>query len=299
LLPSVSLVFAFAALTLALVLLCVTPAPAAEGCPPYWTFAFAVALAAALVGGIVDVRGVIVLLAYAAACRAAGRAERPVTRVVAHVVMLLLCGGLMLHVLPGFNNPIVISQVVLGPGGAPYTKYLNFDKAVAALFLLGLYAPDVIARRTRPSNAGRYARAFAWRFAVLVLVVVACSLAVGFVRWDPKVPSWFPLWAWSMLFLTALPEEALFRGVVQTAVARRLGGMRHATVIAILIAGLLFGLAHAAGGAVYVGLASAAGFGYGWIYASFRSLRAAILAHFGLNVIHFLLFTYPALALHG
>jgi hypothetical protein len=298
LLPLVPVPLAFASLTFAFVLLWAAPAPAAEGRAPYWTFAFAIALVAALAGGVVDVRGVIVLLAFAAACRAASRAARPLTLAVAHLVMLLVCGALMLHVLPGFNNPIVISHVVLSPGSVPYTKYLNFDKAVAGLFLLGLYAPDLVARPKPSMSAAVYVRDFTWRFALLVAVVVALSFATGFVRWDPKVPAWFPLWAWSMLFLTVLPEEALFRGVVQASLERRLGGGTRRTFPAIAIAGSLFGLAHAGGGTTYVVLATVAGFGYGWIYAAQRSLVAAMAAHFGLNVIHFLLFTYPAQALH-
>ena len=53
------------------------------------------------------------------------------------------------------------------------------------------------------------------------------------------------------------------------------------------------GLAHAAGGWLYVLVASLAGIGYGWIYASTRSIAWAIVAHAGLNAIHFLVFTYP------
>ena len=79
---------------------------------------------------------------------------------------------------------------------------------------------------------------------------------------------------------------------------RRFGGTRRATIAAIVIAAMLFGLAHAAGGATCVVLATVAGAGYGWIYAAMRSLGAAVVAHFCLNVIHFLFFTYPALALH-
>ena len=46
---------------------------------------------------------------------------------------------------------------------------------------------------------------------------------------------------------------------------------------------------------MYVGLAAAAGVGYGWIYSSTRSIAAATLAHAGLNTVHFLFFSYPAL----
>jgi membrane protease YdiL (CAAX protease family) len=38
-----------------------------------------------------------------------------------------------------------------------------------------------------------------------------------------------------------------------------------------------------------------AGIGYGWIYASTRSLVGAVAAHAGLNTMHLLFFTYPAL----
>ena len=99
-----------------------------------------------------------------------------------------------------------------------------------------------------------------------------------------------------MVFLTALPEEALFRGVVQSLVSKRLGGTDRASTVAIVIAGLLFGAAHLAGGPAYAALASVAGLGYGWIFASTRSIGAAVAAHTGVNAIHFLFFSYPALA---
>ncbi len=295
----------FGALTVALAGLWAARGSDASRRARYWTLPFAVALGAALAGGIVDVRGVVVLLAYAAGCRAASRAEGPVTRVAAHVFMLLVCGGLMLHVMPGFHNPIVISASVLSPGGVPYTKYLNFDKAVAGLFLLGIYRfpwPRPTAGQRDPVGPDSWALGpsivtFGWRFAVLVAVVIALSLALGFVRWDPKAPAWFPLWAWSILFFTALPEEALFRGVVQTSIERWLSGTRRAAMGAAAIAAVLFGVAHLAGGPTYVVLAAAAGAGYGWIYARTRSLGAAIVAHVGVDAVHFLFFTYPVLAL--
>ena len=97
-----------------------------------------------------------------------------------------------------------------------------------------------------------------------------------------------------MFVLTALPEEALFRGVVQSAIATRRAD--ETGRLAILGAGLLFGLTHMAGGPLYVLVASAAGVGYGWIDASTRSIGLAIVAHAGLNAVHLVLFTYPALA---
>jgi len=162
---------------------------------------------------------------------------------------------------------------------------------VAGLFLLGIYAPD----RTATDEGARHRVAFLFRFIVLASVAIAAALAAGYVRWDPKLPLWSPMWLWSMVFLTALPEEALFRGLFQTWIERWLRGTRSATSVAILVASTVFGVAHLGGGPVYIVLATIAGIGYGWIYASTRSIGAAIAAHAGLNTVHFLLFTYPAL----
>jgi membrane protease YdiL (CAAX protease family) len=81
----------------------------------------------------------------------------------------------------------------------------------------------------------------------------------------------------------------VFRGVAQTWIARRFGN----DTLAMIVAGLLFGVAHIAGGPAYVVLASVAGIGYGWVYASTRSIALAIATHVGVNALHFFLFTYP------
>ena len=286
---------AFAALTLALAALCLPRARLAALSSPWWLFPFTVALALAAAGGVVSARGLLVVLSFAGGCILAHRAAAPVVRVAAHAVMLTACAGLFLHIVPGFDNPRLLSGVVVSPGAAPYEKYLNFDKGVAGLFLLGLYLP----RRTADDEGLRRWRGGLWRWAVVTLVVMALSLGFGFVRWDVKLPPWWALWLWSMVFLTALPEEALARGMVQEWLTRAVAawsGDRHAAAFGVATAGALFGLAHAGGGAVYVVLATVAGAGYGWIYATTRSIGAAILAHAALNTIHFVFFTYPSLA---
>lgn len=254
-----------------------------------WTIPFALAVVAALAARVMDVRGVLVLLALAVACRAANRAVAPRLRLLAHVLLFLVIGAVMLHAAPGFTNPLLIDREVVSPGGVRYTHYLNFDKGLAGLLLLGVYDPAL----TAGDEGAAHGPAILWRFACLAAAVAALSLAVGYVRLDPKLPSWFPAWAWSMVCFTALPEEALFRGVLQTRLAERVD-----RGVALVIAALLFGSAHVAGGWPYVVVASVAGAGYGWIFARTRSIGAAIAAHAGLNAIHLLLFSYPALALH-
>jgi membrane protease YdiL (CAAX protease family) len=265
------IIAAFIALTLAIVALW-TPLRW------IWIAPAVLALILALIGGAIDVRGVMILVAFAAACVAANRASGLTLGILTHAIMIAIGAGLFLHVMPGIDNPRVVTDT--------YSRYVNFDKGFAGLCLLGLYAPDLPA-----SDEGvRHVPGFLWRFAIIVLGLIALSLLSGYVRWEPKLPSWWPLWTWSMIFLTALPEEAVFRGVAQTWIARRTAS----DTIAIIVAGLLFGIAHIAGGPVYVVLASVAGLGYGWVYASTRSIGLAIATHVGLNAVHFFLFTYRA-----
>ncbi len=68
---------------------------------------------------------------------------------------------------------------------------------------------------------------------------------------------------------------------------------------AVVAAGALFGSPISAAAGLYVGLATVAGVGYGLVYALTRSIGAAVLAHTGLNLLHFLCFSYPALATAG
>ncbi len=257
-----------------------------------WLIPAVLAVVMAAADGVIAPSGVLLLAVLGAACGAAAGAASPALRRGAHAIMFVVAAGLMLHALPGFHNPVAVHRVVLGPASTPYTKYLNFDKGMAGLLLLAVYLPQLPAR----DEGTRHAGAFAWRFALVTAVVLALSVAANFVQPQPKAPDWWPLWVWSMVFLTALPEEVVFRGVVQTWLQTRLQSWPHGNLTALVIAGVLFGIAHAAGGVVYVCLSTVAGIGYGWIYARTRSIAAAILAHAGLNAVHFFLFTYPSVA---
>lgn len=92
-----------------------------------------------------------------------------------------------------------------------------------------------------------------------------------------------------------MTEEAVFRGYLQETLSRRFHESRYGDALAIGVGSILFGLAHFAGGEVLIVLSTLAGVGYGPAYRV-SGLQAAVLAHFGLNLAHFTLFTYPMLA---
>jgi uncharacterized protein len=205
----------------------------------------------------------------------------------ASVVLTLLLG---MHLLPGFDNPLLVRDAVLSPGAAPYTLYFNFDKTIAGILLLCVGVSALPQSKQSPGSALRIAAPL---MMANVLLVMLLSLAFDYVSWQPHWTPFFWLWAVANLFLTCFSEEAFFRGFIQREVVMRMTGSAYASSVSIGISAVLFGMAHFAGGWTYVLLATVAGAGYAWIYDRTQRLELAMLAHFALNAVHFLLFSYP------
>jgi membrane protease YdiL (CAAX protease family) len=218
----------------------------------------------------------------------------PVLDALITVATILFSLALMAHIVPGFSNVLIVRDAVLSPDAVPYTLFLNFDKAQIGLFLLA-FGPPLIASG---ADWVKMLTVALPRLGLLIGIVMIGALSIGQVRFDPRLPEFFPIWAWANLLFTCAAEEALFRGVIQ----RRLqgpsmgsGGTTSREIAGLLIAGVLFGVAHYAGGGSAIVLATIAGIGYGWSYWRTNRIEGSILAHFLLNTTHILLFTYPAL----
>lgn len=201
--------------------------------------------------------------------------------------------AMALLLLPGFERTLVAGGVVLSPGSVPYDLALGFPKVSAGVLILGL----ISTQRVRSwSELARVLKHATLPFAVTLIGVMGLCLAVGYVRFEPKWHTLFLVWAPVNLFFTCLAEEAFFRGFVQHELARLGGNPRVAAGLALIVAAVLFGLAHAAGGRMYVAAATLAGLGYGWAYLRTGRIEAAMVVHFGVNLVHILLFTYPRAA---
>jgi uncharacterized protein len=258
-----------------------------------WIALYLAACLAALAAGILQPIGLVWIGGLAAGLPAVFRptASRP-QRIAATLTSLALTAGLMTHLLPGFDNPEAIASQKITPDALPYRLFLNFDKASAGLLLLALCRPRlfqagefrVMFRRAAPVATG------------LIAVLLVAALAAGYVRFDPKFPPEAWLWLWANLCLTCMAEEALFRGFIQAQLQRAWQHRRGGAAWAVGVASVLFGLAHAGGGPTYVVLSTLAGVGYGWVFLRTGRIEASILTHFALNAIHFVGFTYPALA---
>lgn len=210
-------------------------------------------------------------------------------RYAGHALFVALAIALSMHWLPGFHNLRVIGPVRFTPDAVPFTMYLNLDKPLIGFWLL-LVMPWV-----RSSQGLRASLLYgAIGSMVTAAVCLAVALALGLVAWAPKWPADGWLWVLNNLLLVTLTEEALFRGYIQGGLTRIFRAWRWGSALALCVAAGSFGMAHIAGGWQWIVLGSVAGIGYGLAYR-FGGLSAAIMAHFGLNVMHFALFAYPML----
>lgn len=262
-----------------------------------WIAALAVAVVLGYVSKVLYGPAIVWIAAFAAFCVFYERAKLVGQRSLRAAAVLLATSGIIvlgvllaMHALPGFHNFLVLDYVLLSRGAEPYTLYLNFDKTLVGICLVGLCYRTLLSGVSESRQAVRRALPVA---AANVVMVGVGALALGYLTWQPKWTSLFMIWAPVNLFFVCLSEEAFFRGFIQRELGSALEGTRFAAPIAIIVSAVSFGLAHFAGGWSYVALATAAGLGYAIVYHRTQSIEMSMLAHFALNSAHFLLFTYP------
>lgn len=254
-----------------------------------WRLLLLASAIAALDEGFMDRRGLPLALALWGAAELYQRAAGRRVRLAWGAAALLVAMALATHRMPGFAPYVVAQGVQLSPASAAMSLAAHFDKAFAGVLLLACFCARsrTIADWRRALGIGLLAGAGT------AVVVIGLAAAAGAVRYDPKLPSLTPAWMASNLVLTCIFEEALFRGVIQDRLARLVADHRRWAWVPLVTASVLFGLVHAGGGPVLVVVATIAGVGYGLAYAMTGRVEAAIVAHFTVNSLHFLGFTYP------
>jgi membrane protease YdiL (CAAX protease family) len=208
-------------------------------------------------------------------------------RAFGHLLFIALAMGLASHWLPGFLNARAIAAVRFSPDAAPFSMFLNLDKSLIGFWVV-LACPWVVYRVA----AARSAAVTALTFIIASCVCMATAAALGIIAWTPKWPEQSGIWMFNNLLLVTLTEELFFRGYIQGGLNRLFKRLPYNEALTIALASTLFGLAHSGAGWEWVLLAGLAGVGYGIAYR-LGGLTAAVLTHFGLNLVHFTLFTYP------
>jgi membrane protease YdiL (CAAX protease family) len=109
--------------------------------------------------------------------------------------------------------------------------------------------------------------------AAYAIVGLPIGLATGFLEWHPRPDAVRLAVAPLAIYLaTGVPEEFLFRGLIQNALERAIGRA------ALPLASIIFGLAHLPD-VRYVLLATLAGLAYGWVYLATRRITASAVTH--------------------
>ena len=199
--------------------------------------------------------------------------------------------GLMygLHLVPGFSGLEFIDSFRLTEKSASFDIWYSFDK-----INFGILFTFFILRKELISSVSDLLLA-------VKSVILWMPLSIGFVYFlaivmqysqvDLSFHSVFIPWAVKNLFFTVLAEEVFFRGLIQRELSLRFSD--RSNYLPVIVAAVLFGVAHFAGGIQYIFLSTIAGLIYGYCYKISGKIEMAILAHFTLNSIHFLFFAYP------
>jgi len=192
----------------------------------------------------------------------------------------------------GFPRTPFVDSVRLSPDAVVWSMGLGFPKVVPGILIFGFMHPErvrswrelgVVLKRVTPM----------FLFTLAGLMVIA--VALGNVRFDPKWTPLFLVWAPVNLLFTVMAEEAFFRGLVQRGLNALGSNRRQAAIFSIAAASLLYGLVHYSGGWNHVVVQALVGASCGWAYHRTQRLEAAMAVQFGIDVVQFLLFTFPAL----
>lgn len=259
---------------------------------PLWLWIFFASLGCGMIAGVVNWLGAIVLLALAGMAYLSGMQYRYPLKVLLMLCSMTLALALALHLIPGFNNPLVAHRIKFSADTTPYTLYANFDKGAAGLILLACFS----SRIESLSTFNRLIKPIILGILCTIIAVFGTALAIECVHLDLKLPSLTIPFLVINLFLVCVAEEAFFRGVIQEQLMVLLEKYRYMKPVATLASVLLFGIAHMAGGTKLMMLSTLAGVGYALTYTYTRKIEASIAVHFLTNLTHFMLFSYPALA---
>ena len=111
-------------------------------------------------------------------------------------------------------------------------------------------------------------------FLAYAVVALPIGFATGFIEWRPELDATHLVGGPLIVYLvTGVPEEFLFRGLLQNLLTQWLGPRP-----GLFVASVIFGLAHLPDPR-YVLLAAIAGVAYGWVYFRTQRITASAITH--------------------
>ena len=258
-----------------------------------WAPLFIISYVCAFYGGVANLRA-LVSIGVLLLCILSLTQEIP-GFIRMFIVLFVACLTLAMfaHIVPGFHNMEFANQWTASPDSMPMNLYMNYDKAISALFILAFLMPLI------QTSKGWWMMLFAavpWACLTIGIMGILGYL-MQIVVFDPKLPAITFLWLVRQIFFVVIPEEALFRGFIQREITKGLNNSA-AGALAVLITALLFGFLHLLmiPTLSFFLVTFAAGLLYGAIYQMTQRIEASIFVHLTFNIAHFFFFTYPILS---
>ena len=196
-------------------------------------------------------------------------------------ICLLASVALAAHQLPGTQSWVLWPSRQLSVDAPAYSLHLSWDKALVGVTLLVWWL-------RRPPLQGASLDYAGIAVVATLFAVPLLAAASGLVVWRPKWPEGLWIWLLVNFAVIALTEELIFRGLLQTPLVERLGAPA-----GILLASLLFGLAHLPFSGKFALVAGLAGLGYGLALHFSGRMLVSVLLHGVINSMHLLLLSYP------
>ncbi len=253
---------------------------------PLWLCFGVASVIAGFLFGFLEIQAVIYLGLLGCAVFQYYKKDKPVLYFVA---ILILTVPLLLHLpILGFHNYKYLDRVQVSENAFPFSMYFNLDKTFLGVYILGFSAKESAA------SLPEIIQKVLLYLLVMAILFFGITMSLAYVKWDLKGPSYTLIWMLNNLFFVCVAEEAVFRKLIQDKIIKWVS-KPSLYWFSILITSFLFGIVHLQGGIVYVILASIAGLFYGHLYYVTKRIESAVLLHFLFNLVHFLLFTYPAL----
>ena len=254
----------------------------------------------AVSGGMIDAPGVAGLALFAIVCYGYRVASRPYLTKLLAAVLIVFAVLLATHKLPGFHGLPLLAPMSLCDGCQNFWLLGHLDKPAVGLLLFVI----ALAGLKSPYRREASAPSFLWNagitvasVAIIASVTMATASLLGAVCWAPKAPeiATVALFFVVNLFFTTYAEEVFFRMFLHDAMRRFFPETLVHTWKIIIVSATIFGIAHLAGGPLVALGAVIAGLGYAYVYEKTQRIEWAIAAHLGVNMSHFLLFSYPRL----
>jgi membrane protease YdiL (CAAX protease family) len=243
----------------------------------------------------INLEGVITLIVFGSICWVYFQTEikKRWIRTLLFFIISLISVAFVIHWVPGMSNPMIFeTPIQVSPSSRPFLMYISVNKVLIALLL---YIPSPLYDRQKKMDLTAYKETVK-TLGLCILTIMPIAILSKFVKIELKLSKYMMVWGIINFSFVSFAEEVIFRGVIQDILHKV--GTQYAlpSAIALIGASIMFGLTHFKGGITYISLATICGMFYGYAYLKTNRVISAMLVHFGLNLFHSIVCTYPSTA---